>query len=468
MGSDDGLVHMTANGGESWSDVSPPHKGEAMINAIELSPHDPGTAYLAVTGFKLNDFKPYIYKTTDYGKRWKRIDRGLPDDTFVRVVREDPTKRGLLYAGTEAGMFVSFNDGDDWQSLQLNLPPVPVTDLQIRQDNLVASTQGRGFWVVDDLFVIRQAAAGSEDKPLHVYAPQTTYMIGGGGGGKFEGKNPAGGAQIYYHIRDESDDALSIEILDAERQVIRQYSSEENDHDRCRLGNIDPRRPFQIKHASASQGMNLWNWNMRSESVHCIPDARLFGGFGGPTVAPGYYSARVSIGDAEETVDFKVALDPRVAANDADIATWVQRQDEVKEMLSGSLHGLEDIRTSRSQIEDLMAQFSSDTELQSMGAAALEAIAEWESRITQLKHQTYEDEDAWETMLSGQLRFLLDVIDGTGPPVTDGAMIRLRDLSAEWASRQGELQSIADDYIAPINEWAKSHNVEHVLSSLAR
>jgi photosystem II stability/assembly factor-like uncharacterized protein len=175
VGSDDGLVHVTRNGGENWVNVSPPHQGkfsdEAYINAIEISPHDPGTVYLAVQGFKLNDFSPYIYKTTDYGKSWKRIDKGLPMDTFVRVVREDPAQQGLLYAGTEAGMFVSYNDGGSWQSLDLNLPPVPITDLTIRQDNLVAATQGRAFWVLDDLFLVRQAGAGIGTQGLHFAPP---------------------------------------------------------------------------------------------------------------------------------------------------------------------------------------------------------------------------------------------------------------------------------------------------------
>jgi hypothetical protein len=313
--------------------------------------------------------------------------------------------------------------------------------------------------------VIRQAAQGAEHKPLHVVAPATTYMIsGGGGGGSFEGKNPARDVPLYYHLRDESDEALSIEILDSEGQVIRTYSSEESDHDRCRISNMDPRRPFEIKHAATAQGMNRWGWDMRSEAVPCIADIALFRGFGGVTVAPGRYSARVKVGDAEETVAFDIALDPRLTANDADIADWVRRLDEVKEMLVGSLQGLDGVRTSRLQIEALMADFSSDSGLEEMGTAALAAIAEWESRITQLKHQTYEDEDAWETMLAGQLRFLLQVIDGTGPPVTDGAMKRLRDLSAEWASRRGELQSIADDHIAPINEWARANRVEHIQS----
>ena len=177
VGSDDGLVHITRDGGSNWSNVSPKHAGEAMINAIELSPHDKATAYLAVTGYKLNDFKPYIYKTTDYGRKWKRIDEGLPADAFVRVVREDPTRKGMLYAGTEMGMFVSFNDGEDWQSLKLNLPPVPITDLAIRHDRLVAATQGRAFWILDDLNVVRQATDGFADEPLHVFAPGTVSMV---------------------------------------------------------------------------------------------------------------------------------------------------------------------------------------------------------------------------------------------------------------------------------------------------
>ncbi len=463
VGSDDGLVHVTQNGGDSWSNVSPPHKGEAMINAIELSPHVAGTAYLAVAGYKLDDFKPYIYKTTDYGKRWKRIDRGLPMDTFVRVVREDPTRRGLLYAGTEAGMFVSYNDGDDWQSLRLNLPPVPITDLKIRQDSLVAATQGRGFWLIDDLFVVRQAAADAVQKPLHVYTPDTTYLMSGGGrSGDFEGANPSRDVPFYYHLRDADAGELSIEVMDAGGHVIRSYSSEESDHDRCRISNTDPRSPFEIKYATTDQGLNRWGWNMRSENVHCIEDIALFAGFNGPNVAPGDYSARFRVGDAEETVSFTIELDPRLDVADADITIWVQRLAEVRDMLSENLHALEDIRASRAAINSLMTAYADNDELQTMGTAANEAIGQWEAKITQLKHQTYEDEDAWETMLAGQIRYLLDVIDDTGPPVTHGDMTRMQDLQTEWAKRKSELRAISTNLIRPINEWANTNQIEHV------
>ena len=168
------------------------------------------------------------------------------------------------------------------------------------------------------------------------------------------------------------------------------------------------------------------------------------------------------VGDAEDTVSFSIELDPRLSASDADIETWVARLNEVKEMLAASLHGLEDLRTSRSQVEALMESHSDDAELDAMGSAANDAIGEWEQRITQLKHKTYEDEDAWETMLAGQLRYLFGVIDDTGPPVTAGAMTRMNDLRSEWTLRRSEMQLIATDLIQPINDWAKANQVTHV------
>lgn len=463
VGSDDGLVHLTRDGGENWNNVSPPHRGEAMINAIEISPHDPGTVYLAVTGYKLNDFTPYIYKTTDYGQRWRRIDKGLPEDTFVRVVREDPERRGLLYAGTEYGMFVSFNDGADWQSLQLNLPHVPITDLTIRQDNLVAATQGRAFWIIDDLFVLRQAAEGQGEKPLHVFAPDTTWMIGSGGSpGPFEGKNPSREVPVYYYIREEQDAPLTIEIIDRDGDVVRSFRSEENDHDRCLIGNMDPRRPFELEYPKAEAGLNKWGWNMESEDVPCIDDVALFAGFDGPRVVPGEYRARVTIGDLSETVSFEVAQDPRLGASDQEIREWAERLAEVRALMTDSLLRLDEARTARERIEELMSRYPDAEDLRQAGESAIERIGTWEAEINQMKHETYEDEDAWESKLAAQLRYLLDVIDSTGAPVTDGAMRRLADLRAEWAARERELADIVATDIRSINAWAQQNDVEHV------
>ena len=467
VGSDDGLVHVTRDGGQNWQDVSPRHKGlysnEAYINAIEISPHDPATAYLAVTGYKLNDFSPYIYKTTDYGRSWKRIDRGLPGDSFVRVVREDPTRPGLLYAGSEAGMFVSYDDGADWQPLQLNLPPVPITDLKIRQDTLVAATQGRGFWVLDDLFVVREAAA-RDDGGFQLYGPGRVAMITreGWGSGDFEGSNPPRGVPLYYYLEEAAGQPLSIEIFDRDGRKVRGYSSEETDFERCLLANEDPRRPLELEYPPKEAGLNKWVWDLHRDGVHCIENVALFAGFGGATVPPGEYMARVSVGGRSAETRFSLVPDPRSTASAAESQAWSATLDQTAGLLDVILRRLGEAREARGQIEALMADHPGAADLQQAGRAAVEAITAWDRQINQHLHQTYEDEDAWETKLAGQVRYLLDVIDATGAPVTGGQRERLADLQAEWAARQNELQAIVGDHIEPINAWARERDIPYV------
>ena len=469
VGSDDGLVHVTRDGGRNWQNVSPPHQGqqggkysdEAYINAIEISPHDPATVFLAVQGHKLNDFSPYIYRTTDYGKRWQRIDQGLPADTFVRVVREDPARKGLLYAGTEAGLFVSFNDGGDWESLQLNLPPVPITDLAIRHDTLVAATQGRAFWALDDLFVVRQADSGNG---LRLFEPGAVAMIRGEGGDKddFEGGNPARGVPLYYYLEQETEDPLAIEVLDSAGQVIRTYSSEETDFDRCLLANKDLRRPLELKYPATRKGLNKWVWDLRRQGVHCLDDVKIFAGFGGATAAPGDYRARVSVGGRSAEAGFTLVPDPRSSATPAQTAEWTARLGETASLLDEILRRLDEARKARSQVEALLADHPDEAGFQQAGKAAVEAITAWDRKLNQHLHETYEDEDAWETMLAGQVRYLLDVIDYTGAPVTGGQLERLGDLQAEWAERRRELQAIRAEHIAPINTWARERGIAHI------
>jgi len=470
VGSDDGLVHITRDGGGNWQDVSPGHAGEAMFNSIEISPHDKATAYLAVTGYKLNDFKPYIYRTTDYGKDWERIDQGLPQDAFVRVVREDPARKGLLYAGTEMGMFVSFNDGKDWQSLKLNLPPVPITDLAIRHDRLVAATQGRAFWVLDDLFVVREAAGQLSGKSLHVFTPGAVSMARGGkSASAFEGANPEHGVPIYYYLAEElettgEESQLSIEILDASDRTARSYSSKERDFDRCKIANMDPRSPFEMEYPPTKQGLNIWYWDMRNEGVSCLEDVALFAGFGGPGVAPGDYKVRVSIEGEEQTVPVTLTMDTRISASKEEIEFWSARTKEVTGLLDEVLTSLDGLRRAQKQIEVLMADYSGDARLQWAGSEAIKRMTAWDAEINQVLHQTYEDEDAWETKLAGQLRFLLDVIDRTGAPVTEGALQRLADLKAEWQLRKSELEDIQSKHVAAINSWASEQGIPHIIT----
>jgi len=463
VGSDDGLIHITRDGGGNWTNVSPKHKGEAMINSIEISPHDPATAYVAVTGYKLNDNKPYIYKTSDYGKRWKRLDSGLPKDSFVRVVREDPTMKGVLYAGTETGLFVSHNDGKNWQSMRLNLPPVPITDLTIRQDKLVVATQGRAFWVLDDLFVIRQAASDFDAKQLQVFVPKSAAAIQNSGYDEdFEGANPTSGAAIYYYLPSDSGETVTIDILSESGGVIRSYSSDESNFDRCTVDNMDPRLPFELEHPSTDKGLNLWYWNLNRENLNCVDDLKLFAGFDGPSVAPGQYKVRISQAGKTQAATFAVTLDPRIKATSAEVEDWSSRLQEMAGMMNDTLTLLDQARTAKHQAKALMDDYPQDSAIQKSGDSVVKQITEWDGKLNQVLHQTYEDEDAWETMLVGQMRYLMDVIDSTGAPVTSGAAIRLSDLKTELEQRKQELDRIKNSSIQTINQRARELVVPYV------
>ena len=463
VGTDDGLLQLTRDNGRSWDDVTPEDLSGAQVNAIEVSPHDAGTAYIAVAGYKMNDFRPHIYKLTDYGRRWSKIDGGLPDNAFARVVREDPDRQGLLYAGTERGMFVSFDDGDNWQRLELNMPPVPVTDLKIRQGNLIAATQGRGFWILDDLSIVRQANDELADKAVHLFEPVPTPMVrGGGSGGANEGANPPRGAVLSYYIAEEHDGPLTIEITDSEGNLVRDFSSEERDFERCIIGNMDQRIPFEVDYPTAKPGLNQWPWDMRFNGLNCIDDVKLFAGFGGATVTPGTYQVRVSVGDEESSAELTLLADPRVEATEDDYRFLAGKRREVTVLLNELLDNLAAARKARSQIKLLLTDFPEDEELQEIGELAVERLTAWENMVTQTQYGTYEDEDSMPPMLDVHIRHVLDVIDRAGAPVSAGSLQRLTDLEYQWDDRKAEIRAIGNSELAAINDWAQTNGVMHV------
>ena len=209
-GSDDGLIHLTQDGGKNWNNVTPKGMNEGIVNSIEVSPHDKGTVYVAFTRYKFGDLSPSIYKTTNYGKSWTKRVKGIEDDAFVRVVREDPIKRDLLYAGTETGLYLSLDGGKLWEKFQLNLPIVPITDLTIRNNDLVASTQGRSFWILDDLTQIHQYNSKIESKDFHLFKPGIAYRTSGGSSkSKTIGQNPPNGAVVIYHLSNKPEKEIS-------------------------------------------------------------------------------------------------------------------------------------------------------------------------------------------------------------------------------------------------------------------
>ncbi len=463
VGSDDGLVHVTRDDGQSWSDVTPEELRGALVNSIEVSPHSPGTAYVTVAGYKLNDFSPYVYKLVDHGSSWTRIDEDLPGDNFIRVVREDPERAGLLYAGGEGGMYVSFDDGANWQSLELNLPPVPITDLMVRQGDLVAATQGRGFWVLDDLSALRQVESEMVDKPLHVFTPGPVEMVRRSGRvGQFEGENPPSGVVLTYHLRDEHESPLTIEILDTGGETVRSYSSEEGGFERCILGNMDQRLPFEVTYPPKQKGANRWVWDLRRNGLHCIDDIRVFEGFDGTFVMPGEYRARISIGDAVETVPLVLAPDRRVDASTSQFEEVERRLDELTMMFNELIDGIAMVRAARSQIEELLTAYPDAEEPRQPGTAALRRLTEWEAEALQVDYETYEDEDNLAPRLIKQVRHLLQVVDDAGPPVAAGALERLSDLRTHWSELQTQLEEIVASDVATVNAWARENAVPHV------
>jgi len=288
----------------------------------------------------------------------------------------------------------------------------------------------------------------------------------GGSAEDFEASNPPSGARIYYHLAEPPADgeALTIDIFDADGRRVRRFSSEETEHERCLAHNEDPRRPYRPSYPAAEAGLNHWDWRGDRDPFTCVRDITLFAGLDGPQVQPGEYRARVSVGGHSAETRFRLRADPRRAATADQTREWAARIDEIAALLEGVLTDLAGLRAVADQLQVLLAQHPDEAALQSAGRAALEAIEAWDHRVIQPLHQTYEDEDAWETMLAGQLRYLLDGIEETGAPVTSGALDRLRDLRAEAAELDAEKSRITSGQIAAINRWARERGIPHVAS----
>jgi len=287
-------------------------------------------------------------------------------------------------------------------------------------------------------------------------------LLAGGRAGSTEGKNPPRGALLNYHIRDEHDGPLSIVISDSGGNVVRSYSSEESDFERCVMGNADERLPFEPEYPSAEVGANRWVWDMRGNGLHCVEDLNVFEGFNGARVMPGTYTATVRVGDAEASAELVLVPDPRVVATPEEFATLGARIETATTIVNELLHGVEDIRRARSQVEALMEDHPDAQPLQVAGASAIERLTVWEERAYQVEFETYEDEDNLPPRLIKQTRHLLEVLDSAGPPVAAGAEERLRDLQGEWTALKNELQAIYSSDIAAVNRWAAERQVPHV------
>jgi hypothetical protein len=337
VGANDGPVHLTRDAGKTWKDVTPPGLGPyGRVQTIEVSPHDPATAYVCILRYQLGDFAPYAFKTTDYGATWTRLTtgaNGIPADNPVRVVREDPSRKGLLYAGTEDGMFVSFDDGGRWQPFRLNMPATPVTDIKVVGNDLALSTMGRSFWILDDVSPLRELTPAVLEDDAHLFAASPAYRLHGFEFEEFprapepyEPQYPPAGANIHYYLGKAAEGPVRLEILDGAGHVVRELSSEANEAGTPRL--------------TKAKGLHrvLWDlhypgpWEARSERAN---RGR------GPFVPPGQYQARLSVGSWTHTVPVEVRLDPRVVhegVTAADAEAQAKLALKVRDALSEARH----------------------------------------------------------------------------------------------------------------------------------
>jgi hypothetical protein len=475
-GTDDGRVHLSRDNGESWSEITPKSLPEwGQVNMIELSAHAPGRAFLAVTRYRTDDFEPYVFRTDDFGANWSLLtsgDNGIPDNHFVRVVREDPVKQGLLYAGTEFGLYVSFDDGAAWQPLQLNLPVTPVTDLAVRHGDLVVATQGRSFWILDDLGPLHELQSGAPGTAAHLFQPRSTYRLGGGGGRGSVGKNPPSGAVIRYWLteegtaEDDEDGAeLIVKVLDGD-EVLRSFSSHSEEY---RAPNPFARfmpEPSGPRKLPVRAGLNRWVWDLRLADAKVEKDAVLWGRSRGPRVPPGTYTVRMEMGDWSTERSFEVLGDPRL---DTTLADWDAQYDlarQVWESLAESHGALARLRDTRSQVADLAKRLEEAGLGEGVAEAATavrDRLTAIEERIHQTKSESGQDVLNYPPKLDNQIVALLGTVSGGEARPTGGAVARYADLRGELDEVLADLEAVFDAELAEFNKLAAGKDLPPII-----
>ncbi|WP_124980201.1 VPS10 domain-containing protein [Nonlabens xiamenensis] len=343
VGSDDGLIHLSRDGGKKWENITPKKLPEwAQINSIEPSRYDPATCYVAATRYKLGDFTPYLYKTSDYGKTWKKITSGIAPEHFTRVVREDDEVKGMLYAGTETGLYISTDDGQSWQSFQMNLPVVPVTDLAVKESNLIVATQGRSLWIHDDLGLVRQSfddnKATTKDD-IYLFAPKTAYRMEGGSraGSLTSGTNHPSGVLVNFYLpKNVSKDSVSLSFYDSKKELIKTFST------------YDKENKLNVQ-----QGANQFQWDTHYDGAEKLPGMILWwANLSGPKAVPGDYTVELKVQDRSLSKDFEIISSPESEASIADMQAQFEFVNEVNATVNQAHQSIKNIRSFTQKLND--------------------------------------------------------------------------------------------------------------------
>ncbi len=460
-GSDDGYVHITRDGGKNWTKVTPPDLPDfARISLIEASPHADGVAYLVANRYQRADRKPYVYKTSDYGKTWTKIVNGLPGNDFPRAIREDIKRKGMLFLGMENGMYISFDDGANWQSLRLNLPVTPVHGIAVNDRDLVIGTHGRAFYVLDDIGVLRQATPQLTTSTLHIFEPNTPLR-------GFD-ENVA----FDYYLGSDTNE-VKIEILDGAGKVLRSFTGTPNDKD-PEPGDGGGFFGFRQPRVGVKKGMNRFAWDMRQEGAAVFPGMIMWAAQPqrGPASPPGNYAVRISANGQTQTRNFAIGLDPRLKAQgitEADLHEQYKLSVQVRDAVSAANNAVVQIRSIRQQVEDRIAKVPERrrAEIKALADQMMKPLTAVEEEVYQVRNRSSQDPLNYPIKLNNKIAALAGVIESAESKPTDQSYEVFKELNAALdkllAQRDDvlkrELQrvnaAIKREKLAPIDPAAK-------------
>jgi photosystem II stability/assembly factor-like uncharacterized protein len=469
-GTDDGLLQVTQDGGKSWANVTPKDLPEwSRFSGIDASPFDAGTAYVAIDRHQNDDLKPYFYKTNDYGKTWTKIVKGIPDGSFARAVREDPKRKGLLYAGTESGVFVSYNDGESWESLQLDLPIVPVHDLVVKDNDLVLATHGRGFWVLDDLSPVRQHTDTLKTEAVHLFAPAVairSHYSRRHSKSHTVGENPPSGAVIYYQLKDKPKN-VSIEILDDKGQRVRLVTNKQMEEPDEQPDPEDEKPKTKLE---PKPGLNRFVWDLRYDDVPRVKDYYLYEyqeGTVGPMALPGKYQVKLTVDGQTQTAPLELKMDPRVKTSPEDLQKQFALLTDIRQQLAS-------IYSAYTQIADVRAQLKGMRDRLPQSVAfkpVLTASGDLDTRLGAIQNELVndriranEDSLAYGVKLDGQFAGLAAYVgDSTDSAPTAAAMARFAQLRQQTELQLGKFKQILETDLPNFQKLARDQNIEAVI-----
>ncbi len=446
VGSDDGLIHLTQDGGKSWNNVTPAQMPEwNMINSIEPSAYDEGTCYVAATRYKMGDFKPYLYKTTDYGQTWTEITNGIEDEHFTRVLREDPNRKGLLYAGTETGMYISFDDGANWRSFQLDLPIVPITDLTIKDENLIVATQGRSLYIIDDLSVLHQLEVADNNADFKLFAPKDSYRTKGGGRSYGNtaltaGANHPSGVVTHFYIKD----------MDAKDEVSLTYTKAGDT-----LAHFSTKAKERNKKLSVQKGANTHNWNTRSDGAERLQGMILWAAsLGGAKAVPGDYTVHLNINGTTQSQDFKILPDPRAEASVAQMQEQYDFINGVNQTVDKAHQSIKKIRSINSKLSAFVKQYGDDENVSALvekAKALKESFSTVEKALYQTQNRSGQDPLNFPIRLTNKLAHVNSLVGRDDFPPTAQDKVVAAELTQKINEQLEDFDALVDQEMKEFN-----------------